>query len=225
MALISSVSMTLMVKGTLQSEFLTMFWPMRLTYSVMTGSLMNLVLFSTSSAYCLPILISDSVEYQLPMPRAPMLRVPTAFTSSMLPPFTPGIMPFWSGSACLNGLTLGSVRGLPLLAVWASSPEPGAGALAGGTPEEHMSPPLSAGRWRTGPGQFWATWSLAALGLGVWAAGTGSGACCAGADWAVPVEAALDAPVLCAWTQLPARARPAQTNRLKETLGVGMGGP
>ena len=33
--------MTLMVKGTLQSEFLTMFWPMRLTYSAMTGSVMN----------------------------------------------------------------------------------------------------------------------------------------------------------------------------------------
>src|SRR5271156_2109342 len=35
--------------------------------------------------------ISVSVEYQLPMPRAPMSRVPTAFTSSILPGFTPGM--------------------------------------------------------------------------------------------------------------------------------------
>src|SRR5271168_2111099 len=35
--------------------------------------------------YCLPILISESVEYQLPAPRPPMLRVPTALTSSSLP--------------------------------------------------------------------------------------------------------------------------------------------
>src|ERR1700720_2069561 len=35
--------------------------------------------------YCLPIRISESVEYQLPMPRPPMLRVPIALTSSSLP--------------------------------------------------------------------------------------------------------------------------------------------
>src|SRR5579863_431576 len=88
MALISSESMTLMVNGTLQSEFLTMFWPMRFTYSVITGSVMNLVLFSISEAYILPILISVSVEYQLPMPRPPISRFPTALTSSMLPALT-----------------------------------------------------------------------------------------------------------------------------------------
>src|ERR1035441_8774328 len=33
MALISSESITLMVNGTLQSEFFTMFWPTRFTYS------------------------------------------------------------------------------------------------------------------------------------------------------------------------------------------------
>src|ERR1700733_11706853 len=38
--------------------------------------------------------ISVSVEYQLPMPRPPISRVPTAFTSSTLPCLTPGI--FWS---------------------------------------------------------------------------------------------------------------------------------
>src|ERR1700734_4464279 len=38
--------------------------------------------------------ISVSVEYQLPMPRPPISRVPTAFTSSTLPGFTPGMV--WS---------------------------------------------------------------------------------------------------------------------------------
>src|ERR1700733_5238898 len=36
--------------------------------------------------------ISVSVEYQLPMPRPPISRVPTAFTSSTLPGLTPGIV-------------------------------------------------------------------------------------------------------------------------------------
>src|SRR5215469_13240859 len=88
MALTSSESMTLIVNGTLQSEFLTMFCPTRLTYSVITGSVMNLVLFSISVAYPLPILISESVEYQLPIPRPPMSRFPTALTSWMLPGLT-----------------------------------------------------------------------------------------------------------------------------------------
>src|SRR5580700_9158271 len=77
--------MTLMVKGTLQSEFLTMFWPTRLTYSTTTGSVTRWADFSISIEYCLPALISQLVEYQLPRPRPPMLRVPTASTSSSLP--------------------------------------------------------------------------------------------------------------------------------------------
>src|ERR1700722_15771623 len=85
MALISSESMTLMVKGTLASEFLTRFWPTRLTYSTMTGSVTRWALFSISIEYCLPTRISQSVEYQLPRPRPPMLRVPMALTSSSLP--------------------------------------------------------------------------------------------------------------------------------------------
>src|SRR5580698_3577457 len=109
MALISSESITLMVKGTLQSEFFTMFWPTRLMYSVTVGSVMNLVLFSISMAYDLPILISDSVEYQLPMPRPPMSRVPTEFTSLMLPCFTPGI--FGSAADPLGGGELGAASG------------------------------------------------------------------------------------------------------------------
>src|ERR1700722_11314010 len=85
MALISSESMTLMVKGTLQVQFLTMFWPTRLTYSLMTGSVTMWADFSISMEYCLPLRISQSVEYQLPMPRPPILRVPMAATSSSLP--------------------------------------------------------------------------------------------------------------------------------------------
>src|ERR1700757_304914 len=85
MALISSVSITLMVKGTLQSEFLTMFWPMRLMYSLTTGSVTMWADFSISIEYCLPVEISQLVEYQLPRPRSPILRLPTALTSSSLP--------------------------------------------------------------------------------------------------------------------------------------------
>ena len=91
MALISSESMTLMVKGTLASEFLTRFWPTRLTYSTMTGSVTRWADFSISIEYCLPTRISQSVEYQLPMPRPPMLRVPMAFTSSSLPALMCGL--------------------------------------------------------------------------------------------------------------------------------------
>src|ERR1035441_2841653 len=102
-ALISSESMTLIVNGTLQSEFLTMFCPTRLTYSRTTGSVMNFVLFSIWEAYILPILISPSMEYQLPIPRPPISRLPTALTSSMLPGFT---LIFWlPGSTTLSGST------------------------------------------------------------------------------------------------------------------------
>src|SRR5208283_2058303 len=85
MALISSESMILMVNGTLQSEFFTMFWPTRLTYSTTTGSVMRWADFSISMEYCLPVLISQLVEYQLVTPRPPMLRVPMESTSSSLP--------------------------------------------------------------------------------------------------------------------------------------------
>ena len=78
-----------------------MFWPMRLIYSVTTGSLMNLALFSSSMETPLPSFISVSTEYQLPSPRPPISRVPTALTSSMLPCFTPGITPFGPGSGAV----------------------------------------------------------------------------------------------------------------------------
>src|ERR1022692_4957513 len=77
--------MTLMVNGTCASELRTKFWPMRFTYSVTTGSCTSFTVLSTCMAYCLPILISVSSEYQLPKPRPPILRLPMASTSSSLP--------------------------------------------------------------------------------------------------------------------------------------------
>src|ERR1035438_3559867 len=135
MALITSESMILIVNGTLQSEFFTMFWPTRFTYSRTTGSVMNLVLFSISEAYILPILISVSTEYQLPKPRAPISRLPTALTSSMLPGFT---LTFWlPGSITFSGFT----------AAAGTSPStgvvPGAGFLPLGS-AAGVSPPTGA---------------------------------------------------------------------------------
>ena len=115
--------MILMVNGTLQSEFFTMFWPTRFTYSLMTGSVMNFELFSISMEYILPILISVSTEYQLPIPRAPISRFPTAFTSSMLPGFT---LIFWlPGSTTFSRLTAVAGVSPPTGVV------PGAGAFPG----------------------------------------------------------------------------------------------
>src|SRR5271157_393860 len=64
----SSESTTLIVNGTFASELRTRFCPMRFTYSVMTGSCIMRALDSTIIAYCLPILISVSYEYQSPRP-------------------------------------------------------------------------------------------------------------------------------------------------------------
>ena len=61
-ALISSASITLIVNGTLASEFRTRFWPTRLTYSAITGSSTILAWRSTSCAICLPSAISFSIE-------------------------------------------------------------------------------------------------------------------------------------------------------------------
>src|SRR5271157_2919553 len=87
-ALMSSESTTLMVKGTLASELRTRFCPIRFTYSVMTGSCVIRALDSTIMAYCLPILISVSYEYQSPMPLPepglPTLRLPMS-SMSFLP--------------------------------------------------------------------------------------------------------------------------------------------
>src|SRR5664279_1374718 len=179
MALISSESITLIVNGTLQSEFLTRFWPMRFTYSVTTGSVMNLVLFSISEAYDLPILISVSVEYQFPMPRPPISRLPTALTSSILPGFT---LIFWlPTSTTFSGFTAaagtspltGSVPGTGL--VGALSPStgvvPGAGCAAGVSPVTGVVP---------GAGCVCAGGVVA----GGAAAGFGWGSDCCGADCA-----------------------------------------
>src|SRR5271169_5405760 len=121
MALTSSESITLMVKGTLASEFFTRFCAIRFTYSTTTGSFTNLTLFSSCMAYDLPMRISVSVEYQLPMPRPPISRVPTAFTSLTLPCFTPGMI----GS--VGGWVIGmDEAGGSVGAVEAGGVEPGA---------------------------------------------------------------------------------------------------
>src|SRR6202020_1065119 len=87
--------------------------------------------------YCLPVRISQSVENQLPAPRPPMLRVPTALTSSSLP----GLM---CGSRALPGDGSESVFAsvwdcwafaLALICFFASLEFAGAVA-AGGTSEE-----------------------------------------------------------------------------------------
>src|ERR1700746_551636 len=77
--------MTLIVNGTCASELRTRFWPMRFTYSVTTGSRTSFEVASTSWAYCLPMRISPSSEYQSPSPRPPTFRLPIAFTSFLLP--------------------------------------------------------------------------------------------------------------------------------------------
>src|SRR5690349_10858162 len=82
----SSESITLMVNGTWESEFRTMFCPRRLMYSETTGSPMTLDWLSTCMEICLPMAICFSRPYQLPMPLAqPTLRLPIASTSSMPP--------------------------------------------------------------------------------------------------------------------------------------------
>jgi len=73
----------------------------------------------------LPILISLSVEYQLPMPRCPISRLPTAFTSSMLPFLTPGIVPSLCGAGGAvpggaAGVTVGGGNGPVAVGIGAS---------------------------------------------------------------------------------------------------------
>ena len=89
-----------MVNGTLASELRTRFCPMRFTYSVMMGSLIMRALDSTIMAYCLPILISVSYEYQSPIPvpepGLPTLRLPMSSMSFLLlscvaPGASPGV--------------------------------------------------------------------------------------------------------------------------------------
>src|ERR1043165_4800313 len=75
--------MTLMVKGTLASEWSTMFWPTRLTYSVMTGSSMNLASRSTSAASCRPRATSlSSPPLMCEMMPLLMFRLPMSRGSS-----------------------------------------------------------------------------------------------------------------------------------------------
>src|ERR1041385_1507094 len=82
MALITSESTTLIVKGTLASEFRTRFCPTRFTYSLMVGSVTSFRLDSICVAYSLPMRISLSIEYQS---QPATLRLPIASTSSLPP--------------------------------------------------------------------------------------------------------------------------------------------
>src|ERR1039458_430929 len=158
MALISSESITLMVNGTLQSEFFTMFWPTRFTYSVTTGSVTRCADFSISIEYCLPIPISPLTEYQLPRPRPPIVRVPMASTSSSLPFLMCGFRSSPGdgrtsvlaavvavASAFASGLAAGGLAGpvlsVPVLSAVVSAvpdvwlpPEAAAGVCASGVP-------------------------------------------------------------------------------------------
>src|SRR5450631_4242257 len=120
MALTTSESITLMVKGTCASEFRTRFWPRRFTYSVTTGSLNILDCDSTCMEKDLPMAICFSMLYQLPMPRLqPTLRLPMASTSSI----PPSCLTLSGSAACTAG---GSEAWSPCAALAPSLP---AGAL------------------------------------------------------------------------------------------------
>src|SRR5581483_773894 len=78
--------MTLIVNGTWESEFRTIFWPSRLIYSEMTGSFMTFDCVSTCCEICFTSAICFSRPYQLPIPfEQPTFRFPMALTSSMPP--------------------------------------------------------------------------------------------------------------------------------------------
>src|SRR5215471_3398991 len=75
--------MTRIVKGTFASECSTMFWPTRLTYSVIIGSSTNLASLSTWAASIRPIFTSFSVpEANLPHRPLLMFRLPIISGSS-----------------------------------------------------------------------------------------------------------------------------------------------
>ena len=74
-------SITFTVKGIVKSELRAKFWATRLTYSVITGSLMSFTDRSISVATCLPIAISFSRKMML---RWATLRSPISSTSFLL---------------------------------------------------------------------------------------------------------------------------------------------
>jgi hypothetical protein len=81
-ALIVGSSMTFTVKGIVKSELRAKFWATRLTYSVITRSLMSFAERSISEANCLPVAISLSWETML---RWATLQLPISFTSFLSP--------------------------------------------------------------------------------------------------------------------------------------------
>src|SRR5207302_5990520 len=106
-AFTSSESITLIVKGTCASELRTRFWPIRFTYSVTTGSCTSFTLASTCWAYSLPMRISPSREYQFPMPRPPILRLPIASTSFRPPSCLILASSFCGTAVGIDGWSLG----------------------------------------------------------------------------------------------------------------------
>src|ERR1700733_4147497 len=91
----------------------------------MTGSVTMWADFSISMEYCLPVRISQSVEYQSRRPRPPMLRVPMAATSSSLPAL------MW-GSSASPGEGRASVLGFAFLSFLSFEPLAVASAVFAG---------------------------------------------------------------------------------------------
>src|SRR5208282_181068 len=166
-----------MVNGTLASELRTRFCPMRFTYSFTTGSCTSLTLCSTCMAYCLPMRISFSSEYQLPSPVPPMLRLPMESTSSLLPALTFLFLLFVSGVLLVEaagGVLSGAAGGTLLSLSW----------LAAGGFESVLAGEVLAGVVLSGVGDFCVSW-LAAGGFESVLAGvvlSGAGAFCV--SWA-----------------------------------------
>ena len=74
-------SITFTVRGIARSELRATFWATRLTYSLITGSVIIFAEWSISVAYCLPRPISFSWEIML---RCATLRLPISSTSFFL---------------------------------------------------------------------------------------------------------------------------------------------
>src|SRR5512146_535244 len=107
-----SSSTTLIVKGTRASEFRTRFCPMRLTYSLITGSWFSFTLASICWAYSLPMRISLSSEYKSPrLLPLPIFRLPIDWTSSLLPGLMSLSFLSLSGSGAAFASFVGSAPG------------------------------------------------------------------------------------------------------------------
>src|SRR5437764_14177596 len=97
-----SSSSTLMVKGSLESELRTRFWPSRLTYSLTFASVIRCDDWSTCRANSRPMATCLSRLYQLAKPRSqPTLRCPMALMSLAADPLKTASSSFES-AGCLS---------------------------------------------------------------------------------------------------------------------------